>query len=275
MGPPRHPVLHDADIVPTARLYHERLSRRSASSPLRTPGTLIAFSSMQAFQGVHIMNGNHHAARWETAIKEKYAKRLQDFPHDPPLGWRLLYSPRRVLSGARVAFIGFNPGGSSIVPSHGEFSTEKGSAYRKDVEDWGPSSRLQDQVMELFRRLKVHPDEVLAGNLVPFRSPDENSLKGRADAVAFGRNLWTEILDVVQPTVVVSMGGGANREIRGLLNVENVETVPVGWGTITGSRGQFSGGHWIGLPHLSRFTIMNRQASQSALDTLFRSPTGG
>jgi len=221
------------------------------------------------------MDASGHAARWETAIKQEYETRLRNYPNEPPLGWRLLYSPRRVLSGAQVAFIGFQPGGSSIDPAHGEFSTEKGSAYRKDVEEWGPNSRLQDQVIELFRRLNVHPDEVLAGNLVPFRSPSEDSLQGKADAVAFGLNLWAEILDVVRPTVVVSMGKRANREISGFLNVKDLETIPVGWGTQIGSRGQFSGGHWIGLPHLSRFTIMNRQASQSALDTLFRDLTIG
>jgi len=41
--------------------------------------------------------------RWETAIQQIYEKRLLYYPSITPLGWRLLYSPRRVLGGARIA----------------------------------------------------------------------------------------------------------------------------------------------------------------------------
>lgn len=209
------------------------------------------------------------ADRWQSAIQRVYEARVQRFP-DASLGWRLLYSPRRVLSGARVAFIGLNPGGRSIDPTHGEFSSEAGSAYRKDVENWGRNSSLQDQVIALFNRLKVSPEDVLAGNLVPFRSPDENSLPGASEAISFGCNLWREILDKVRPTVVVSMGVPANREICRLLGARTTGLHPVGWGNLNASRGQFAGGAWIGLPHLSRFTIMKRPESQAGLTELFK-----
>lgn len=123
----------------------------------------------------------------EDAIQLAYETRLRQVPSGRPLGWRLLYSPRRVLEGARVAFIGLNPGGSTIDPEHGVFSCERGSAYRREVENWGASSQLQDQVLELFRRLNVSPEDVLAGNLVPFRSPSEAALKDAPGAIAFGR----------------------------------------------------------------------------------------
>lgn len=212
------------------------------------------------------------AEHWEDAIEREYQARLRLYP-DQALEWRLLYSPRRVLAGARVAFIGLNPGGRLVDPAHGKFSCEAGSAYRKEIENWGPSSALQDQVMALFERLGVAPEDVLAGNLVPFRSPSEKSLAGASDAIAFGRNLWNEILGKVSPEIVVTMGGTANHEVSTLLGVSQVEAYATGWGSQTASRGTFPGGTWIGLPHLSRFTIMKRGASQSALNLLFEGLT--
>ncbi|MDR5653346.1 hypothetical protein [Ruixingdingia sedimenti] len=79
-----------------------------------------------------------------------------------------------------------------------------------------------------------------------------------------------EILGKVRPSVVVSMGGTANREICRLLKVRNTESYPIGWGNYVASRGDFGGGTWIGLPHLSRFAIMKRSESQAALNELFK-----
>lgn len=209
-------------------------------------------------------------AEIENTIQRAYEARLQQNPSGRPLGWRLLYSPRSVLEGARVAFIGLNPGGSTVDPEHGVFSSERGSAYRREVENWGASSQLQDQVLELFRRLNVSPEEVLAGNLVPFRSPSEATLEDARGAIAFGKTLWAEILKTARPSVVVSMGGTANREVAQLLGVNDISSYPVGWGAYTASRGRFPDGTWIGLPHLSRFAIMKRAPSQAALAELFR-----
>lgn len=206
--------------------------------------------------------------RWETAIQQVYEKRLLYYPN-AALGWRLLYSPRRVLTGARVAFLGFNPGGRTINPDHGVFSSERGSAYRTEIEDWGISSSLQDQVIALFHRLNVVPEDVLAGNLVPFRSPSADTLPGATEAIAFGRNLWRDIFSKVRPTVVVTMGDTTNREVSNLLGVRRSRAHPTGWGNYSATRGEFAGGTWVGLPHLSRFGIMTRSASQEAMNQLF------
>lgn len=215
------------------------------------------------------MKIQNDAERWQETIQRAYEARVRRYP-DAALGWRLLYSPRRVLAGARVAFIGLNPGGRSIDPAHGEFSSEAGSAYLKSIENWGASSPLQDQAIALFKRLNVAPEDILAGNLVPFRSPSEDTLPGALEAISFGRNIWAEILQKVRPTVVVSMGGTTNREICRLLKVRNVESHAIGWGSYVASRGEFSDGTWIGLPHLSRFAIMKRTASQAPLNELFK-----
>lgn len=182
-------------------------------------------------------------------------------------GWRLLYSSAEVLKGADVAFIGLNPGGVASDDSDGEFALPHGSAYRDET--WPSSSRLQEQVLALFERLQVAPEAVLAGNLVPFRSRSWSDLERRAEALMFGEDLWTRIFRHVAPSVVVTMGGEANHAVARILNVEDAETFPVGWGRIKATRGKFSGGTWIGLPHLSRFTIMTRPASTGAVSKLF------
>lgn len=214
------------------------------------------------------------ARQLEHEIRIAHQERLARLPKDGDLGWRLLYSPERVLTGARVAFIGLNPGGSIVNPAHGEFSSEKGSAYRKDIEDWGVNSGLQDQVIELFRRLGVEPEEVLAGNLVPFRSCGRKSLRRPSEAIQFGVGIWRRILDVAKPTTVVAMGNDARKETQKLLNVREVRDYSVNWQHNTASWGKFDGGIWIGLPHLSQFPIMKRKDSAYALEMVFKGLNG-
>src|SRR5689334_17729326 len=115
------------------------------------------------------------------------------------LGWRLLYSPESVLEGAKVAFVGLNPGGSTRPTDHAEFATDHGSAYA--VENWGAppgTSKLRRQVLLLFEKLGERPEAVLAGNLVPFRSPSWGALPHAESALAFGKMLWRDILAEVQ-----------------------------------------------------------------------------
>lgn len=106
-------------------------------------------------------------------------------------GWRLLASPSSVLEGADVAFIGLNPGGSSQPDDHAEFAMKQGSAYV--VETWGGcqpgTGPLQQQVRALFTGLSVKPESVLAGNLVPFRSPSWKSLQRKDFSLKFGESL--------------------------------------------------------------------------------------
>lgn len=186
------------------------------------------------------------------------------------LGWRLLYSPKYVLNGSKVAFIGLNPGGSKAESAHGEFGMTAGSAYLN--ESWDGKlpgkSRLQVQVLAMFRRLGVRPDSVLAGNLVPFRSPSWEALSNPRDSLEFGFSIWREILETASPKIVVSMGNATNEYIAHLLSVQQKKPYSVNWGNIRAWRGDFSGGTWIGLPHLSRFAIMTRQESADEIDLL-------
>ncbi|MEG3662779.1 uracil-DNA glycosylase family protein [Celeribacter halophilus] len=188
------------------------------------------------------------------------------------MGWRLLASPECTLHVAKVAFIGLNPGGSAVDAAHSVFSMPDGRSAYVD-ESWAGfaagESPLQRQVRALFDRLKIAPEVVLAGNLVPFRSPDWASLVDPKGSLAFGKELWRGILRQAGASIVITMGGETTKAVADLLHVQNISRYPVGWGKITAQRGSFQNGTLIGLPHLSRFGVMNRAASSDHLDRLF------
>jgi hypothetical protein len=141
------------------------------------------------------------------------------------LGWRLLYSPAEVLNGADVAFIGLNPGGNSKTDDHVDFAMPNGSAYRDESWKGRPPGQevLQQQVLSLFARLCVEPDQVLAGNLVPFRSHDWKSLENKTAALEFGRKIWARIFADANPTRVVAMGKLATKEVGRIIGVEQLD----------------------------------------------------
>jgi len=187
------------------------------------------------------------------------------------LGWRLLYSPPAVLESARVAFIGLNPGGATRPPEYAEFAMQRGSAYV--TESWGAppgTSKLQRQVRALFQMIGEDPDRVLAGNLVPFRSPSWEALPNRDSALQFGTRIWREILNEVRPQLVIAMGGATSDALNGLLNSKRPQRISVGWGNIAGERSEFDRGVLVGLPHLSRFGICTRPESAAGLRALLR-----
>lgn len=187
-------------------------------------------------------------------------------------GWRLLASPAYVLGGADVAFVGLNPGGSFQSADHAEFAMDQGSAYV--VETWGGShqpgtSPLQRQVRALFEGLSVEPERVLAGNLVPFRSPSWDRLQSPDFSLRFGESLWADILQRARPGLVIGMGRKVLAPLSRVLGATGVHSITVGWGNVSATKAAIPGGSLVVLPHLSRFGIVTRAKSASALRALF------
>lgn len=207
----------------------------------------------------------------EDSINTKYRERGDN------LGWRLLYSPRNVLNDARVAFIGLNPGGNHHPSNHSELSMTGGSAYESEA--WNGSSpgesALQVQVLRLFSFLGEKPEKVLAGNLVPFRSPTWAALNNAEDAVLFGKKIWAAILNRAQPELIVSMGAEVRNALGEVLEVQNFQVTKLGWGNVSARDAAFVTpqfeGHLVCLPHLSRYKILGRQESNDAIKNLFSS----
>lgn len=189
------------------------------------------------------------------------------------LGWRLLASPVSVLQGADIAFIGLNPGGSNRPADHPEFCTAGGSAYVTEIwtEKKSPGeSRLQLQVRSLFSKLDVEPEKVLAGNLVPFRSPSWEKLNNRTRSLDFGIGIWSDILKRAKPSLVICMGGETFHALSRILDSRDLQKISINWGSIVAKHARFDGGALVGLPHLSRFGIITRSQSEDALKSLFR-----
>ncbi|MGQ3673559.1 uracil-DNA glycosylase family protein [Xanthobacter sp. TB0136] len=191
--------------------------------------------------------------------------------HGYGLGWRLLASPAAVLEKADIAFIGLNPAGQVRPPDHPDLAPAQGSAY--STESWAGhapgESPLQKQARTLFHHLGVRPEQVLAGNLVPFRSPSWAELPHRKAARTFGETLWKDILARARPRLVICMGAEVFGSVGQLLEAGEPCAISLGWGKIQGARARFGRGTIIRLPHLSRFRIITRAESRDGLKSLF------
>lgn len=183
------------------------------------------------------------------------------------LGWRFMMCPEANLSSALVALIGLNPGGRE---RHGStWSCETGNAYWD--ESWGGqpagSAPLQRQVQQIAHRLGVGPSDIFAGQFVPFRSPSWADLPNPREAVAFARDLWAWTLDRSPARTLVCLGKKVvGPEIATIVGAGLCEIIPAGWGdqTIDVYRSP-QGIKVIALPHLGRFKLMGRPASEAAV----------
>ncbi|TCM58211.1 hypothetical protein C8J36_101110 [Rhizobium sp. PP-F2F-G48] len=192
-------------------------------------------------------------------------------------GWRFLYSNRSVLKTASVAIIGWNPGGIEQVEGHGQFDMPVGKSAYAD-EDWKKSNGtfygrgqapLQLQVKAVCKRLSVEPREVLAGNLLLWRSQNDEALVDRRGALQFGTKLWDEVLQAVRPSIIFAIGIDTGERIAKVLSISTHTRIRVGWGDLTGIYGRNGEQQLIAVPHLSRFRIMTRAACKEPLDKLF------
>ena len=190
------------------------------------------------------------------------------------LGWRFLTCSSRNLSpSTEILFLSLNPGGKVSRPDHPSASCESGSAYTAESWSGAPAgqSKLQQQIRRLFEIIDVNIESVLSGQLVPFRSPSWSELPRQADCLEFGTRLWREIIDYVQPRLIIGMGKSQLRPVLRAICGEPTrsEDIPVGWGSISAGLDLYPDTRIVSLPHLSRFGIMKRARSQLALEQLF------
>ncbi|KQS67562.1 hypothetical protein ASG39_22825 [Rhizobium sp. Leaf371] len=192
-------------------------------------------------------------------------------------GWRFLYSNRSVLETASVAIIGWNPGGIEEVEGHGQFDMPIGTSAYAD-EDWKKgngtyygqgNAPYQLQVRAVCERLSVEPREVLAGNLILWRSRKDKALIDRRSAVSFGAAIWGHVLEKVRPSIIIAVGISTGERIAKILNIATDVRHRVGWGEYEAIFGTNGRQKLIALPHLSTFKIMKHANCQTHLDDLF------
>jgi hypothetical protein len=208
------------------------------------------------------------------------------------MGWQFLTSPQATLSrDCQIALITLNPGGSIERPDHGRESSETGSAYI--VEAWkrgyAPGEApLQIQVRRMFSLLaaaqggRTTGDALLhaslAGYFVPFRSPQFKALGQPRESLAFAARLWTQILDLIDPKLIITIDQHTTRSLTRILNVKFGGTparqqFPIGWGHYTADLFTYDAVAMLRLPHLSRFPIFGREASQPHVERIIEAVT--
>lgn len=182
------------------------------------------------------------------------------------LGWSLLACPWANLAAPEVALITLNPGGNVFSPPG--LSEEKGSAYVE--QDWlgkgAGAEPLQRQIQRLCVIADVDIRQVLAGYLVPFRSPSWRALARPDESLAFGVELWAELLGGHRPRVTFPISDVVFQAVRGIFGGGDIRLTDARWGKVQIRSCDYPGGRLIGLPHLSRYRLLSAspQADPSA-----------
>ena len=211
------------------------------------------------------MNSLMFTQRLKSKIEQEYAE------GEYGLGWRLLSCPIDSIHSAKICFIGLNPAGKTPDIKNDGLSSEIGSSYK--IESWGKhlpgAAPLQKQICKMFEFLGVSADEVLSGNLIPFRSPRFADLPNRKRAMDFSKTMWREILTHSNAELVICMGNDVTRSVAQLLKINTLEKLSSGWGKVSIYVGDKDGVKVIGLPHLSTFKLFSRLECQSYLHEAF------
>ncbi len=189
------------------------------------------------------------------------------------LGWRLLTCPVANIQSSEICFIGLNPAGKSPDKKNDGFSSERGSSYK--IEEWGiyppGEAPLQRQVCALFEFIEVPPNQILSGNLIPFRSPRIFDLPNKARAINFSENIWRKMLKTSNVKLVITMGNDVTRSLSKILKIPHLEKFPSGWGNVSLYAGKHDNITLVGLPHLSTFKLLSRSVCSECLRAVFKS----
>ena len=222
---------------------------------------------------------------WYGRIESAYAQ----LGH--PLGFNplLLSSVESFDATPRLLVATLNPAGDRDYPDHrGVDRYAGGNAYTSvDWKGAGPGrAPLQVQMQGVFRYLQERtgfggsPEEfararVVTAQIIPFRSPDEESLHRRDDSLAFVQQIWREIFSYWQPQIVVSVGATTTEAFGDLLGRARLRFMPTGWGKVKMSLHEFPKTRLLGLPHLSTFKLFSRAQSAPYLAEAFDWLVGG
>ncbi|WP_216923265.1 uracil-DNA glycosylase family protein [Synechococcus sp. CCAP 1479/9] len=197
-------------------------------------------------------------------------------------GWRFLYNPLGLLEKSpKVLFLGINPGGDSVPPEHGVYSTEAGSAYV--VESWAGAppgqSGYQQAVRKIFAMLNYPIEEAVTGCLIPFRSRKESDLGAAlTPAKKFGVQLWSPVIRSIKPKLIVTTGRTPYKGVSTIMaHLCSSETTVSLQGNSPCSLSVRRGDDWllIGLPYPSkRFDIFNNACLRKPVqDCLYEART--
>ncbi|MDN5215116.1 hypothetical protein QQ020_23750 [Fulvivirgaceae bacterium BMA12] len=189
----------------------------------------------------------------------------------------VIYSSKETLRPGKYYILGFNPGGnaednkSTVLNSLNDFSARKKNAYLD--ERWKSNSGeyeigehpLQRHLVEVMKTIGQDLRDVCASNLIFLRSPGHYGVKYPASA----KDCWgihEMILEIVQPRIILAFGNGPRSPYNFLLHKYNAyESTSIDckpgskWKCrFFKTKIQDREASVIGLPHLSRYSIKNK-----------------
>ena len=185
-------------------------------------------------------------------------------------GFKLVYAPWSTLLRPETVFLSLNPGRAPAKADLRTVSDERGVSYV--VERETTRSPITSQFLGMADFLGVDAERIVPGTVMPFRSGAWTDLTKaqRSRGLALGREFWTEVLCRSTVRMVVAVSAEATAMAVDILGATLVRSVPAGWGNVSVHRYETPAGTTVvQLPHLSRFRLFGRPASEAALNLVF------
>ena len=198
---------------------------------------------------------------WQSMLSE------QEIPRGYSDGFKLLFCPWSVIDTADNLFLSLNPGND---PS-GEFmrvaSDERGNSYL--VKREARHSPIALQYEKLCELIGEDPEEVLAGALMPYRTP---KWKRRRDApnIEIAAEFWRAVILGGRIKHVFCMGRDVEEAVASLTGATFETEIPANWSDYR-IRWHVTpdGVKVFGLLHFSTFKMLSRPACVEQLTKLF------
>ena len=213
-------------------------------------------------------------------------------------GYRFLLCPKRLFhEKTSILFLGLNPGvdkDNRNKPYSSE-SCEHGCAFFSEEWDGKPrgTQHLQVQVAQMFSVMKntlgiqketeeFLNEDVLSAYFIPFRSSRFSELKNKNDAIKFSCKLWREILDEINPEIIITLGKDVAKHISKILDENGyrkneIPPIPSGWKKQSLEVLNYEKGNShiaVGVMlHLSRFKIFSRDTCREPVQQFMNALT--
>ncbi len=185
-------------------------------------------------------------------------------------GFKMVFSPWRLLGRAEVAFLSLNPGPPPDGADLRTVTDERGNSY--EVERWTTRSAITPQFLRLAERLGRLPGEILCGVASPFRSDRWTglTLAQRQAGLALGREFWAAALDRPGLRLIMAVSVEAAALATEATGGSWSDSFESGWSPTSIRVGRTArGARLVHLPHLSRFKLLSRPACEAPLARAF------
>jgi hypothetical protein len=219
-----------------------------------------------------------------------YLEMIKSVSKNYSYGWRLLTTSKNTLEkNSGIFLITLNPGGDGRnIQGQSIESCENGNAYI--YERWKgkeEQSKLQLQFQSIFKVIceKTNANDFegllessICGYYVPFRSPTWEKLEYKSQSIEIANRIWKSIISQSTPKIIITIDKITYENIQKIItnldyNYIDETDFTTGWGNYKAKISRFDKQSEklsiLRLPHLSRFSIFNREKSEKEIDKMF------